>query len=145
MVLPLYVVYGYSASYDFASLMGVCANRMKFCEMEDTVAVAWLMQRAVFQAFPLLGSYLKPGCDGGRSCQYHKAYAMSDLFGCLFKECGRNPCKTDNGYAEFNETCTNYKDLESQLGIRIWSPEEWPKFDTFESLTSADMALFTED
>ncbi len=142
MLLPLYVVYGYSVSYNYAALLGVCANRMKFCEMEDTVAVAWLTQRAVYSKFPLLGSYLRPGCDKSGSCQYHKSYGLSELFGCLFAECGRNPCPGSDGYAEFNETCTNYSDLEEQLGIHITRPDEWPNYNTFESLAENDRILF---
>lgn len=144
-VLPLYVVYGYSVCYNYASLLGVCGNRMKFCEMEDTVAVAWLMQREVNKVFPLLGSYLRPGCDKSGVCQYHKSYTLSEMFGCLFKECGRNPCNDSDGYAEFNETCTNYKDLEEQLGICITRPDEWPKYGCFEDLKVQDKILFMGD
>lgn len=142
-VLPLYVVYGYSASYHMAALMNVCANRMKFCEMEDTVAIAWLMQKAVEQKFPLLGSFLRPGCDSGKKCQYHQAYSMSEMFGCLFAACGRNPDQSDYTYAEFNETCTNYKDLEDQLGIKITRPNEWMDY-TWENLPDSDKILFME-
>lgn len=142
-VLPLYVVYGYSVHYSLAALMGVCANRMKFCEMEDTCAVAWLMAERVKEKFPLLGSKLRPGCDNGKRCQYHKSYTMSEMFGCLFKECGRNECPDSNDYAEFNETCTNYKDLEEQLGIKITAPTEWPEY-TWETLPESDKRLFEE-
>lgn len=144
-VLPLYVCYGWSESITYASLMGVCANRMKFCEMEDTVAVAWLLQKAVNDRFPLLGSKLKPGCDYAGRCQYHKSYTMSEMFGCLFKECGRNVCPDSNEYAEFNETCTNYNDLEEQLGIQITRPDKWPEYDSFDDLTESDKELFLED
>jgi thymidylate synthase ThyX len=143
-VLPLYVVYGYSVNYNFASLRNVCANRMKFCEMEDTVAVAWLMAKEVRKQFPFLGSYLRPGCDFAGRCQYHKSYSLSELFGCLFKECGRNPCPDSNDYAEFNETCTNYNDLEEQLGIKIDKPDEWPIYNHFYELSYQDKSLFVE-
>jgi len=144
-VLPLYVVYGFSVCYNFNALLGVCANRMKFCEMEDTVATAWLYRERVFEKFPLLGSYLKPGCDNAGRCQYHRAYTLSEMFGCLFKECGRNPCPDSNEYAEFNETCTDPKLLEEQLGIKVYGPHEWPTFDTYESLAPSDKALFEAD
>jgi thymidylate synthase ThyX len=143
-VLPLYVVYGYSVSYTYLSLKKVCANRMKFCEMEDTCAVAWLMQQEVSKKFPLIGSYLRPGCDYANKCQYHSAYAMSEMFGCLFRECGRNQCQNGDGYAEFNETCTNYMDLEEQLNIHITRPDEWPSY-TWDTLPESDKALFMED
>ncbi len=144
-VLPLYTVYGYSVCYNYMALRGVCAKRMKFCEMEDTVAVAWLMAKEVSDHFPLLGSYLKPGCDNSHKCQYHKSYSLSELFGCLFKECGRNPCPDTNDYAEFNETCTNYRDLEEQLGIEIPKPDEWPIYNKLEDLPQSDKDLFEDN
>lgn len=143
-VLPLYVCYGFSMAINFQSLRGMCSSRMKFCEMEDTVAVAWLLAKAVSEKFPLLGSMLRPGCDWSGKCQYHKAYALSEMFGCLFAECGRNKCENSDGYAEFNETCTNYKDLEEQLGIHITRPEEWPNFQKFEDLPEIEKARFME-
>jgi thymidylate synthase ThyX len=143
-VLPLYVVYGFSMAINFQSLKSMCSSRMKFCEMEDTVAVAWLLAKAVSEKFPLLGSYLRPGCDWTGKCQYHKSYTLSEMFGCLFKECGRNICLDSNDYAEFNETCTNYKDLEDQLGIHITRPDEWPNYERFEDLSEIDKARFME-
>jgi intein/homing endonuclease len=115
------------------------------CEMEDTVATAWLMKKAVDEEFPLLGNYLRPGCDYAGKCQYHRSYTLSELFGCLFKECGRNPCPDSNDYAEFNEVCTNYKDLEEQLGIHIVRPDEWVDPDGLSDLDEKDRILFEED
>lgn len=143
-VLPMYVTYGWTANYNYMSLKGVCANRSKFCEMEDVVATSWLMQKAVANKFPLLASYLRPGCDYAGKCQYHKSYTLSELFGCLFKECGRNACTDSDGYAEFNETCTNYKDLEEQLGIHITRPDEWPNYQSLQDLSWSDRELFQE-
>ena len=144
-VLPLYVCYGWTASYNLAALMGVCRNRMKFCEMEDTVATAWLMAKEVTRVFPLLGSYLRPGCDFSGKCQYHQSYALSEAFGCLFKECGRNPVdKCTMGYAEFNQTCTNKNDLEEQLDIVIPGPKDWPNYN-YSTLEPSDRALFNDD
>lgn len=142
--LPLYVAYGYSSNYNYAALKNFSANRMKFCEMEDTCAIAWLQQKEVSKVFPLLGSYLRPGCDFSGKCQYHTEYAMSEMFGCLFKECGRNRCDAVNEYAEFNETCTNYKDLEEQLKVHITRPDEWPKYNCFEDLLFEDRVLIGE-
>jgi thymidylate synthase ThyX len=143
-VLPLYVVYGFSMAINFQSLKSMCSSRMKFCEMSDTVAVAWLLAKAVSEKFPLLGSYLRPGCDWTGKCQYHKSYTLSEMFGCLFSECGRNECSGSNDYAEFNETCTDYHELEDQLGIHITKPDEWPNFERFEDLPEIDKARFIE-
>lgn len=142
-VLNLYVVYGYSVCYNYSSLRNVCANRMKFCEMEDVVATAWLMANEVSNVFPLLGSYLRPGCDFAHKCQYHKSYYLSELFGCLFKECGRNACDNDDGYAEFNETCTDVNVLENQTHLHITRPSEWIDY-TWETLSERDKELFSE-
>lgn len=142
--LPMNICYGWSVSYNYNSLRGVCAQRMKFCEMEDTVATAWLMAREVSKKFPLLGSFLRPGCDNAGTCQYHKTYTLSEMFGCLFKECGRNHCPAPNDYAEFNEVCTNYKDLEDQLGIPILGPKEWPRYEKYTDLGVRDTEYFEE-
>ena len=143
-ILPLYVEYGFSMSINYNSLKGLCANRMKFCEMEDTCAVAWLLAKRVSEQFPLLGSYLRPGCDESGKCQYHRSYYLSELFGCLFKECGRNHCENTNGYAEFNKSCTDAELLGEQLGIEITRPGEWPNFDKFEDLGYVDKELFLD-
>lgn len=114
------------------------------CEMEDTCATAWLMREAIKKEFPLLASYLRPGCDNAHQCQYHKSYTMSEMFGCLFKECGRNPCSASDGYAEFNETCTDRNLLIEQLHIDIPTPTEWVKYDSFDDLEESDKALLRD-
>jgi len=139
-ILPMYITYGYSVTIDYLSLRGACANRMKFCEMEDTVATAWLMAKRTFEAFPLLGSYLRPGCDAKGVCDYHKSYTMSEFFGCLFKECGRNKCDSD-GYSQFDRPATNLMDL-IKAGIPIIKPSEWPKYETIEDLHPTDRWYF---
>lgn len=143
--LPMNICYGWSANYNYNSLRNMCAQRMKFCEMEDTVATAWLIARVVSKRFPLLGSFLRPGCDFAGKCQYHKSYTLSELFGCLFKECGRNKCLDTNNYAEFNEICTNYKDLEEQLGIHITLPDEWKNYENYEDLELSDRDYFEDN
>lgn len=115
------------------------------CEMEDTCATAWLMREAIKKEFPLLASYLRPRCDNVHQCQYHKSYTMSEMFGCLFKECGRNPCSASDGYAEFNETCTDRNLLIEQLHIDIPTPQNWVKYDSFEDLEESDKALLRAD
>jgi hypothetical protein len=144
-VLPLYTVYGYSTAVNYNSLKGICANRMKFCEMEDTCAVAWLMAKEVSKVFPLLGSYLRPGCDFTGKCQYHSNYALSEMFGCLFSECGRNTCENTDGYAEFNKSCTDVNVLKDQLGLEIPEHDGWPKFETFDDLSFDDKYYFVKE
>jgi len=121
--LPMSVVYGWSMSINYRALKGFCANRMKFCEQEDTCATAWLMAIAVWRKFPLLGSYLMPGCDATGECQYMRSYGLSNMFGCLFKPCGRHDSlvaeKQIEDVCEFNTACTDKRILEKQLGIAI--------------------------
>jgi len=141
-VLPLYVEYGFSMTINYAALLNFCGRRMKFCEMEDTCGTAWLMRQEMMNHFPLLASALKPTCDKAHKCQYHDTYKLSELFGCLFKECGRNPCSATNTYAEFNEACTDKTRLEEQLGIKIPNPDEYPVFESYSDLMPIDKKLF---
>jgi hypothetical protein len=143
-VLPLYTCYSWSMAINYQSLRSLCANRMKFCEMEDTVAVAWLLRSALYRQFPLLASYLRPGCDFTKKCTYHKAYHLSEVFGCLFKECGRHPCEATNGYAEFNETCTDPEELYA-AGIYAVSPEAPIGAACWEELDQSDRSYFLKE
>ena len=126
-VLPMNIAYRFSMTIDYFSLKGMCANRMKFCEMEDTVGVAWLLREALKERFPLLAAYLRPGCDFTKKCQYHKAYALSEYFGCLFAPCGRNKDENEYKYSTFNESCSDSKLIAKQLGITIPKPTDWEK------------------
>lgn len=142
-ILPLGMVYGFSFTGHFKAIMEYCSKRMKLCEQEDTVATAWLMREAILGVFPFLANFLRPGCDYAGKCQYHKSYSMSELFGCLFKECGRNPCPDSNDYAEFNRSCSDQATIAEQLGIVIPGPSDWIDY-TFETLEPPDRALFEE-
>lgn len=140
-VMPMGMVYGFSMTINLLALMGFCSRRMKFCEQEDTVATAWMLREAVKQEFPFLAEQFRPGCDRSGTCQYHKAYSLSELFGCLFKECGRNKCLDSNDYAEFNQSCTDEKTLAQQLGIVIPGPKDWIDY-TWDNLPDEDRAIF---
>jgi hypothetical protein len=111
--------------------------------------VAWLLRDRLLKwdAFPLLGMYLRPGCDFSRACGYHKAHTMSEAFGCLFKSCGRNPVKSAPGkpdldyeVADFNESCSDRATISSQLGIKI--PEAGEDRPEEYVLSSRDRFLF---
>jgi len=126
--LPISVVHRFVCSVNYAALKNLCARRMTFSEAEDTVAVAWLLRDrlAKSDAFPLLAAYLRPRCDFVGACCYHRAHAISEAFGCLFRSCGRNPVRSAPGnpeldyeYAEFNESCSDRETIAAQLGIRI--------------------------
>lgn len=140
--LPMNVCYGYSLAINFMALRNMCSTRMKFCEMADTVATAWLLQKEVAKKFPLLGSYLKPGCDNLKVCQYHRNYSLSEVFGCLFAPCKRNVCVALNDYSEFATSCSDINKIEKELGMHLERPNEWIEYDTFEILTYSDKLLF---
>lgn len=139
-VLPMNIAYRFSMTIDYLSLKNMCSNRLKFCEMEDTVGAIWLARERVKEQFPLLAAYLRPGCDFAGKCQYHKAYSLSEYFGCLFAPCGRNPDESKYKYATFNESCSSSKTIAKQLKIRIPRPQDWNK--EVEEALKADIDYF---
>lgn len=146
-ILPLGICYGWSMSINYQALRNLCGARMKFCEQEDTVATAWLLAKAIKSQFPLLGEYLRPSCDFAGFCQYHRVYQMSEMFGCLFKECGRHPLlgtKSDE-YAIFNQSCSSIEKIERELGTRLERPYDWKKEIYFDTLERSDKVLFMEE
>jgi len=141
-VIPISAIHRFSMSINYLALRNFCNKRLKFCEQADTVAVAWLMRKRVLEAFPLLGSYLRPSCDGRGVCEYHQSYSMSEAFGCLFKACGRNPEQGgQDEYATFNNSCTDAKTLSEQLGIKIPGPKEDLPPKSWEDLKESDRDL----
>lgn len=140
-VLPISACHMFSMSINYLALRNFCNKRLKFCEQADTVAVAWLMRKRVLEAFPLLGSYLRPSCDGRGVCEYHQSYSLSEAFGCLFRSCGRNIDKDSDGYATFNSSCTDAKTLAKQLGIKIPGPKEELPPQRWEDLAESDRDL----
>lgn len=140
-ILPISAEHRFSMTINYLALQGFCGRRLKFCEQADTVAVAWLIRECVKEVFPLLASYLRPSCDWGGKCQYHQTNTLSELFGCLFKSCGRNQDENPDGYALFNHSCANRVNLEEQLMIRIpMASEELPPKD-YSELNSKDKAI----
>jgi hypothetical protein len=153
-ILPISCLHRYSFSANYAALQSFCAHRMKFCEAEDIVAVAWLVREEMKKKFPLLACYLRPGCDFTKKCDYHKSYSLSEAFGCLFKSCGRHRVYDEKGnvvddsYQQFNESCSDSKTIAEQLLIRIPDPSDtdWFKLpETLLDLDEKDARKFEED
>lgn len=144
-ILPISNTHAFSFAINFAALQGMLSKRMKFCEADAVVAFAWLCGRELAKKFPLLANYCRPGCDFSKKCQYNSAYSMSNMFGCLFAPCGRNP-GTFTDYSEFNGSCANVNKIEKQLDIHIPRPNEWVdyKIEDFEQLSEIDKAYFNE-
>ena len=142
-ILPMNIAYRTSMTIDYLSLKSMCSNRLKFCEMEDNCATLWLVREALSEKFPLLAAYLRPGCDFAGKCQYHKAYALSEYFGCLFAPCGRNKDESKYKYATFNESCSDERRIEKQARIKIPKPTEWNKI--VNEAIKKDMKYFERD
>jgi len=140
-LIPISAIHRFSMSINYLALRNFCNKRLKFCEQADTVAVAWLMRKRVLEAFPLLGSYLRPSCDARGVCEYHQSYSLSEAFGCLFQSCGRNVDKDSDGYATFNNACTDAKTLSEQLGIKIPGNREDLPPQCWEELKESDREL----
>lgn len=136
-------LHNFSMAFNYMALRNFCSNRLKFCEQSDTVATAWLVRERVKEKFPLLGKFLRPGCDYKGYCEYHQNNEMSEAFGCLFKECGRNICKAKDNYATFNYACSDVNTISEQLGIHIPAAnEDMPTNLEFKDLDSEDSWLF---
>jgi hypothetical protein len=123
-VLPMGVCHNFVMNINYLALQGFMVNRLKFCEQFDCVGVAWLMRQEISEKYPLLGAFLRPGCDFAGKCQYHQTYNLSDLFGALFDSCGRHRVE-DGHHAEFNCACSKVEEIEEDLGIKIPRPGAW--------------------
>lgn len=107
----------YMVKQDFNSLRGQMARRLKLCEEEFIVGVHWLLRDKMINEGIEIAKEFLPGCDKLEYCDYSSADYLSNMFGCLFKGCGRWPDKSS--FASFNESCTTNELLEEQLGIQI--------------------------
>jgi hypothetical protein len=139
-LMPMGMTHSYKFSVDYMAMKSYMAQRLSAVEQADTVGTAILVWNQVNQKFPLLANELRPRCDFAGKCICHQGDG-SELFGALFKGCGRFPTSESN-YATFNWSCSSYDTLEKQLGVHLPTPEEWKKFETFEELSESDKSLF---
>ena len=123
-ILPMGCCHNFVMNINYLALQGFMVNRLKFCEQFDCVGVAWLMRKAISEKYPLLGAFLRPGCDFAGKCQYHQTYNLSDLFGALFSGCGRHKVEGEH-HSEFNCACSNASEIENDLFITIPKPDVW--------------------
>ena len=124
-ILPMGTTHRWIMTANYLALQNMSFQRMKFCEQFDTVGTMWLMWFEVHQEFPLLSAFMRPGCDWAKGCQYHQTYSLSELFGALFKGCGRHLVKDGEKYAEFNRACSTIGEVERDIGVLIPRPQEW--------------------
>jgi thymidylate synthase ThyX len=124
-ILPMGTCWRFVWSLNYRALKDMLAKRLMFCEQYDTVATAWLIRQQVEFQFPLLAAYLRPACDFAKTCVYHKTYALSQVFGCLFAPCSRWP-PGEEIYATFkNESASNPDEIMRDLNVLIYKPSEW--------------------
>jgi hypothetical protein len=107
----------YWVKQELTSLRGQMARRLKLCEEEFIVGVHWLLRDKLIKAGVEEAKEYLPGCDRLGYCDYSSADYLSNMFGCLFRGCGRWPDEAQ--YASFNESCTTNSLLEEQLKIKI--------------------------
>ena len=138
-VLPMCYHHPYYFSQNYLALKQQCSRRMMFCEEEFIVGLHWLLRESVAGRFPLLANYLRPACDAAHECLYAKSYSLSNMFGCLFKGCGRWPRGTE--YASWNSSCTDVETLVQQ-GVPVVS--KWVEFreGDYGRLAAEDKRLF---
>lgn len=144
-VLPISCTHRFAMSINLMALRGLCGKRMKACEAEDVVAVAWLLRREIEKNTPYIASFLRPACDWAKRCDYHEAYSISEAFGALFRGCGRHPAPEYALGPEFqaNGSCSDYDTLSRQTGYDIPGASERMPGHPLEDIR--DRALFYED
>jgi hypothetical protein len=107
----------YEVVQDYSSLAGQMSRRLKLCEEQFIVGLHWLLRDKMIKLGIEKANSFLPGCDLIQKCDYASADYLSNAFGCLFTGCGRWPSHAK--YASFNQSCTTYDELESELQIKI--------------------------
>ncbi len=113
----------YKVTQTLESLMGQMNRRLMFCEEIFIVSVHWLLRHKLLNHPKLtqegkdwIEKHCKLACDLAKKCVYAEADYLSNMFGCLFRGCGRWPDFTE-GYASFNHSCTTPEE------INLYHPE----------------------
>jgi len=140
-IMPMGMTHNYKFSANLLALKSYMAQRLKACEQADTCATAIAVRYQIDKRYPLIGSVMVPGCDMSKRCQYHKSYTLSEMFGCLFRGCGRWP-DDDYEYATFNNSCSDYDTIENELGYTLPKPEDITVPQTYDELSLRDKRFF---
>lgn len=151
-IFPMNSTHNYKFSVDLLNMKSYMAQRLTASEQEDTVAVAMHVWNEINKRFPLLANAMRPKCDFAGKCLCHQS-SGDELFGALFKGCGRF-LETENNYATFNFACSDYEKLIEQTNVKLPYPDTpywkernknvWKKYDKFEDLEESDKKLFSE-
>lgn len=107
----------YEVIQEYGSLAGQMSRRLKFSEEEFIVGLHWLLRDKLIKLGVEKANKFLPGCDIVKKCEYASADYLSNMFGCLFKGCGR--WKSHAEYASFNESCSTREVISKQLEIDI--------------------------
>jgi len=142
-LMPMGMTHHYKWSVNLGALKSYMAQRLQACEQSDTVQVAIAAWDQINARFPLIASYLKPGCDHAKRCTYHQISTLGECFGCLFAGCGRWP--DPKPYATFNKSCSSYEQMAAESGIKFPRPSDWVDYERFEDLCASDVALLRAD
>jgi len=127
--LPMCYHHPFYFNQNLLSLVMQARRRMCFAEEEFICGLHWYI-RDMFkkQGLELIADAMRPACDFAKTCLYSKGDG-AELFGHLFRGCGRWPAKGENkDYCEFNKSCSTAVSLEKQMNINIPSPEEYVDF-----------------
>lgn len=138
-VLPMAMMHRFMMNASFTALQNICAKRLQFCEQYDTVAVAWHLKKEVTRYYAMLGEALRPGCDFVKRCTYHDVSPLAEMYGAMFRACGRWP--DPHPWYDFNESSTDPSDIESWVGPVV--PGDAP-FD-WSSAAAADRHWFEQE
>jgi len=139
---PMYVSHRFIMSINFKSLQQMCGGRMMTTEMEDTVALAWLLRERVKEKFPLLANYLRPACDKAKRDLTVAVNGFADILGIPHPSDNRHSgFKNYKGKVTWDESCSDIKLIEKELKIKIPSPEDWIDYQ-YEKLKTVDKEKF---
>jgi len=112
-LLPLSYHHPFVFTQNLLSLLQQAKRRMCFGEEEFICGIHWVIRQLfIYNGNKLIADFMRPACDFAGKCLYSKTDG-SELFGNLFKGCGRH--KAGSSYAEFNKSCTNASRLRNQL------------------------------
>jgi thymidylate synthase ThyX len=140
-VLPMSYNHSWTTSIDLLSLKAQLDRRLMACEEAPIVLLAWKIREQIEKVSPFIANYLRPVCDKVRKCVYHGgAEGLTKYFSNLFAGCGR--WKDEVEYAEFNFSCSNYKELSKY--VNIIKADEWIEYteNDYDKLDDIDKIMF---
>src|SRR3990167_9358701 len=153
-VMQMGTRYNFIWSSTYMALQNLCSNRMNCLEEPSTVAVSWLMKKALASKFPLLADYLRPLEAWKNKCIVKEFNGFSGIVGIPHAECSLGghqsvesgkPNLHDRGsgqtgssqYVECETVCTDVKKLLQDLNVN----GDFKNY-TWETLEPHDKELF---